>query len=273
MGFECANPSGWRREWASRTLHNRTELLEQQRDAYAQLKLERPGAYLHAVNLQDMARWNNFVLAGWHVAPGWAAIDPAFAGYESVRDVSMERLRDDPPLNVTSAFSADRVYSAAIIRRGGHIGRGIDDTTWLTSDEEAELLRKGDIELVFEAGRRHVAPEAASRLASLFVADDTPEGERNLRKMLGGSFDLWLLRVEIPAAIRFTRADTRWLDAYWEHPREECVTKYWSEKPFPAKGDRWEYLVEGVLRMVSKKQLAKLRRAGALALGLNVSDE
>jgi hypothetical protein len=249
------------------------ELFQQQRDGYATLGLDRPGVYLHAVSLQDMARWNNFVLAGWHVAPGWAIMDPAFAGYESVRDVSIERVRDDPPVNVTSAFAADRIYSAAIIRRGGHIGQGIDNTKWLTSEKEAELLRAGDIELAFEAGRRRVAPEAASRLASLFVADDTLDGERNLREMFGHNADLWLLRVGIPAAIRFTKADARWFDAYWEDPREEYVEAYWSQELSPGEGNRWEYLVEGVLKMVDEKQMAKLRRVGAMALGLNVSDE
>jgi hypothetical protein len=89
-------------------LHLRAELARQQ-DAYARLGLQRPGAFLHAVNLQDMTRWNNFVLAGWHVAPGWAVMDPAFQGYENVRDVPIERLRRDPPVNVTSAFAADRI--------------------------------------------------------------------------------------------------------------------------------------------------------------------
>jgi hypothetical protein len=256
----------------SERLHLRAELLARQQDAYARLGLQRPGTFLHAVHLQDMVRWNNFVHAGWLVAPGWAAMDPAFQGYESVRDVPIERLRDDPPVNVTSAFAADRIYLAAVIRRGGHIGRGLDQTEWLTTDEEARLVRAGDIELDFEDSRRHVAPDAASRLASLFVVEGTAAGARHLREMFGPGPDLWLLRVEIPAAIRFTRADTRWFEDYTRDPRAEYAERYWKGERFPADDDRWEYLVEGVLKLVDEKQLTKLRRAGGMALGLNLED-
>jgi hypothetical protein len=253
-------------------LRLRAELLAPQRDAYSALGLERPGTFLHAVHLRDETRWNNFILAGWHVAPGWAALDPAFQGYENLRDVPVERLRDDPPQNVTSAFSADRVYSAAVIRRGGYIGRGLEKTTWMTPAEEAQLVEKGDIELAFEECRRKIAPNAASRLMSLFVAEDTPDGARHLRELFGSSPDVWLLRVEIPAAYRFTRADTRWFDQYTRDRRPEDAERYWSEERFPADGDRWEYLVEGVLSMVDEKQLTRLRRAAGMSLGLNVSE-
>jgi hypothetical protein len=250
--------------------HLRAELYERQRKAYESLGLARPGRYLHGVHLQDLARWNNFVQVGWHFASGWAELDPAFAGLETVRETSIAKLRDDPPANVTTAFAGSTVYTAALIRRFGRVGRGVEHTVWLTEAEKQGCLAAADVELLFEKERRRTAPDAASRLASLFVVDDTPAGERHLREMLGASPDIMALRVEIPAAIRFTKADTRWLEAAWKDPEVELAEQYWAGTRFSAEEDRWEYLVEGILRMTSKKQLVKLRQAGAMALGMNV---
>lgn len=89
--------------------------------------------------------------------------------------------------------------------------------------------------------------------------------------MFGNSPDLWLMKVTVPAAIRFTRADTRWFDAYWKERRDDYIDGYWSGRPYSANEYRWEYLVEGVLKLSRDKQLTKLRQEGAMALGLDLS--
>ncbi|NLJ80067.1 MAG: DUF2441 domain-containing protein [Firmicutes bacterium] len=116
------------------------------------------------------------------------------------------------------------------------------------------------IELQFEKVRRQIAPNAPSRLSCLFVVDNSKEGVENIKEMLGPN--VFLLKVRIPAAIRVAKADRRWFDAYCSNADLKNVENYWFSRAF-SPGNRWEYLIDGMIEAVDDSQIEYIRKNGA----------
>lgn len=197
------------------------------------------------------------------MAPDFAAMcDPGLrAAHKSVRDVSVDFLRvNGLPQGTMTPRASWYIWAAALIRRGGHVGIGMENTQWLPREKLDRILALGDIELELEETRRKVAPEEASRLCALWVAEDSEAGESHVRAMLGP--DVLVLRVSIVAAIRFTRVDTTWFDLYCQSRKAEYANKYWSGTACD-RGPKWEFLVEGCIEAIDPEQLEYIRTHGA----------
>ena len=223
-----------------------------------------PGRVIHGLSLGDWYPCWNLSLSGRLWSPDLLAqCDPGIAAsHVSLRDVPIDQLRIvGTPQGVPTPRATWYVWAAAWIRRGGHVGIGMDRPKWTTPDEASRLLRIGDMELEFERVRRSVAPTAASRLASLYVAEDSEIGRAHVRQMLGA--DVMILQVSIPLAIRVTRVDTAWFDLYAAEGKEEHIIHYWSGHPLDESCPTWEYLVEGAVEAVDPEELEFVRARGA----------
>ncbi len=139
------------------------------------------------------------------------------------------------------------------------MGIGMDNTKWCSREYMNQILELGDIELELEEVRREVRPEAASRLCSLWVAEDSDAGEAHVRDMLGP--DVFVLRVSVPVAIRFTQVDTSWFDLYCKTRNRENAENYWNG--IPSKDvPTWEFLVEGCIEAADSADLEYVRKNG-----------
>jgi len=118
----------------------------------------------------------------------------------------------------------------------------------------------GDIELAFEEVRRYIAPQAVSRLACIWVAENTSIGQAHIRKMLG--FNTLILKVKIPAATGVSKVDTSWFDLYCTDSKQEYIEKYWQGAELDPKVPKWEYLVDGVIEVNDPEGLEKIRKEG-----------
>ncbi len=223
-----------------------------------------PGRFAHGVNVGDWYCCWNLALAGRLWSPDFAALtDPGLAAaHQPLRDVPIHVLRTTGvPLGVPTPRATWYVWAAAWVRRGGHGGIGTEDPKWLPRAELDQILRLGDIELAFEEARRSLLPDGASRLASLYLADDSDVGRAHIRVMLGS--DILILRVTIPLALRVSRVDTKWFDLYCHDPKPEYIENYWLSRPFDPETPTWEYLVDGMIEVDDPDGLAHIRDYGA----------
>jgi hypothetical protein len=223
-----------------------------------------PGKHLHGISLGEWYPCWNLALSGRIASPDFLAFcEPELAAsHQSIRDISIKCLRTESIfMGVSSPRTARYVWAAAIIRRGGHVGIGSIDTKWLDQEEMGRIVAIGDMELEFERVRREIAQNAASRLSCLWVAEDTEEGKTHIRSMLGS--DILILKVRIPVALRVSKVDTTWLDAYFEEPRQEFIENYWRSIPFNEQRVTWEYLVDGAIEVNDPEGMECIRRYGA----------
>ncbi|MDP6526766.1 MAG: hypothetical protein QGH15_21400 [Kiritimatiellia bacterium] len=221
-----------------------------------------PGTYVHGISLSNFYPCQALSRHGRLVAPDFFAIgDPELrAAHTSVRQTSIDYLRTKGlPESIMTPRAGECVQIAAIIRGGGHVGIGADNTKWFSREHMNKILRRGDIELELEEVRREVRPESASRLCSLWVAEDSDVGKAHVRDMLGP--DVFVLRVSVPYAIRFTRVDTTWFERYSRTRMREYAENYWNGRH---SGDAatWEFLVEGCIEAVDSADLEYIRENG-----------
>jgi hypothetical protein len=203
-----------------------------------------PGRFIHGIDLGDWYPCWNLALAGRLWSPDYMAlIDPGLASsHQPLRDVPIDVLRTTgAPQGVPTPRATWYVWAAAWVRQGGHVGIGTENTRWLPQDKLERILRLGDVELAFEEARRRHLPEGPSRLASLYLADDSDQGRAHVRRMLGTVF---ILRVTVPWALRVARVDTKWFDLYCQESKTEYLQNYWVSVAFDATSASWEYLVE-----------------------------
>lgn len=223
-----------------------------------------PGTFAHGI---DPAEWYpawNLALCGRLLSPDFAALsDPGLSEmHRSLRDVPLEEIRKGSvQLGVVSPRSAWCVVMAGIVRRGGKVGTGVVNTTWLTREGATRLVKTGDVELEFERVRRQIAPSAVSRLACLYVADDSDSGRQHIVSMLGR--DVLILRVCIPLAMAVTKVDTAWWDAYCDCPKAQHIENYWQSLPKTPDAPIWEYLVDGLIQAEDPEVMDWIRKHGA----------
>lgn len=223
-----------------------------------------PGFYSHGISIRDWYPWWNLALDGRLRSPDYLALvdEGLAAAHTPIRDIPIESLRHrGTPQGVLSPRASWYVWAAAEVRNRGEIGIGLDNPVQLPQDQLDRIVRIGDIELEFEARRREVNPDAASRLSSLYVADDTSPGHAHIRQMLGP--DVLILRVAIPAALRVSKVDTAWFERYLQNPRPEFIDQYWASTPASHDCSTWEYLVDGMIQVDDPDLLSYIRTHGA----------
>jgi hypothetical protein len=222
-----------------------------------------PGDFIHGININDWYPCWNLALCGRLYSPDFAALcDPGLAAsHRCVKDLSIEALKQAiTPIGVVSPRAAWYVWAAAIIRSGGHVGIGSIDTKWLPKSEMDRIVRIADIELAFEEVRRYIAPNAVSRLACIWVAENTSIGKAHILSMLGSN--ILILKVTIPSATGVSKVDTSWFDLYWKNSKQECIENYWQGVALDPNVPKWEYLVDGVVEVNDPEGLEKIRKEG-----------
>jgi hypothetical protein len=221
-----------------------------------------PGEFLHGIDLSDFYRCWNLSLSGYLTSAEFNSWNNVYLFPPvSVRTASLADLKQ---LYITLGAVIPRaswyVACAAIVRAGGHVGIGVNNTRWLSATQMDRLLKIGDIEIAFEETRRSVMPDAACRLCCLWVTDSNTAGEDHIRNMLGPN--TYIIHVAIPEQIRVTKADTRWFDAYYQDPQPDYIEHYWRSEAFDADTRSWEYLVEGKIQITDPAQLAHVQQHG-----------
>jgi len=145
---------------------------------------------------------------------------------------------------------ATHLIVAARIKKGQFEEMGADILRWVEKDKD-NILKTAKVELRFEEVRRMIAPEAASRLCCLYLAEDNKAGRSLVKSMLGRQVKI--LKVRIPAYIRLTKADPKWFERYWNEENDEYIKNYWLGEPSGSNTPAWEYLVEGMIEVDDPK--------------------
>lgn len=228
------------------------------------IRFDTSGYFLHGINLDDWYPCWNLALSGTLTSPDFmASIEPGFSScHQRIRDVPLEELRmAGLPRGMPTPRAVWALFAGTVASRGGHLGMGIGNTRWLPRSETDECVSRREVELAFEQGRREVAPEAPSRLSSLYLAEDSDVGRTHIRNMLGP--DMHILRVVVAAAVRVHRADTRWYDRYCAERDPNYITNYWQSLPAGSDPATWEILLDGQIRAWDEEGLEYIKNHGA----------
>jgi hypothetical protein len=140
--------------------------------------------YIHGIDLSDFYPCHNLSFTTQFVSSYFSAlIDPGLAEvHQSAQEVSMEYLRTEGlPPGVMTPRALWCITAAAWIRKGINIGIGVPTPQFLSKLDSQEIVRKGNIEIEFERVRREIAPDASSRLACIWVAEDTDTGREHVK--------------------------------------------------------------------------------------------
>ncbi len=219
--------------------------------------------FLHGVNLDDWYPCHNLEIAGRLWTPDFLAlVEPEFK-FAPIDEFSIAELRagkGQAPLTPRSMWT---VWASGIIREGGHVGIGQENTIWLSREQEVEILRLGDAELDFEEARREYSPKAVSRLSCIWLAENSAAGKEHILNMLHRSGTrVHVLRVKVIAKLGLTRVDTAWFDRYLSHPKDQYIAEYWNGVP-GSTHPTWEYLLNGAIRAADSGEVETIRAEGA----------
>jgi hypothetical protein len=189
-----------------------------------------------------------------------ASWDPNFAEkHTSVRNTEIEELRTGAQdLGGLTPTAGDYVFLARKLRRG---------TKGLRVDTD-KILRRSEIELKFEEGRRKYAPNAVSRLNCIYLVDD----ETVLRKMFEDYSKDYVFKVKISQQMNCSKVDVQWYHRYWDThsitsddedywgiDKEEYIKKYWTSFPSDKSDNNWEYLVDGLVGLVDPQDIKRIQ--------------
>jgi len=213
---------------------------------------EIPGIFYHGIDFDNEESWFprlNLLNTGALFTPDYIAyVEPNLgSAHTSIHLQDIEYLKNKAfcGMGALSPRAGKYVWGASLIRSGFHLFKGTINPVQFTQDEETEIIKKSDIEVKFEEIRRVVNLEAASRLNCIFLADNL----ENIKRMFDYNPRISILEVSIPAAIRFTRADSKWYEEYCRTGDEENIEKYWRGVQFGDTPDSWEYLVDGRIQV------------------------
>ena len=208
--------------------------------------------YLHGLSESDWQKcWNIGISGSLSSAEYVRSVSDAKS--RSVREISIAELRNDP--RCLQSFADHRtvwyVWAAAILRGDGKVGEGISPylTRWKTDAQKDDILLKSERELACEEVRRAIAPDAASRLCSLFLAEEDGAGRSYVQHVMEARNEqFFILRVRISASLRSHKADAHWFEEYASTGDMACLENYWKSMPDPNfDTPQWEHLLEGAI--------------------------
>jgi hypothetical protein len=127
------------------------------------------------------------------------------------------------------------------------------------TEAEKKIVKKGDLEIEFERGRREYNYGAPSRLSCLYLMEDDVDSRFDLRDMFIDLFTRPLVvEVVILNNLELLKFDYRWVDQYYEFPNEEFIKNYWTSVPYDDVNPKWEYLLEGTIIMQNEEQIEQV---------------
>jgi hypothetical protein len=201
------------------------------------------GHFIHGVDLEDFYPCWNLALTGTLSSPDFSVSGDAglYASHQPIRDTPIERLRT---VGLPPGMVSPR--ARCLIS---------------TANEDRHVTERRAAELAFEEARRALAPDAPSRLSSLYLAEDSQAGRNHVRSMLGS--DIHILRVSVPICVRSRRVDTAWFDCYWDDPAQKYIENYWQSVQKESVCTTWELLIDGVIQADDIAGLDYLKANGA----------
>jgi hypothetical protein len=222
-----------------------------------------PGDYIHGVDLSNGYPCWNLSLSGKLHSPDFVAtVDPGVhACHKSIRDTDIQLIEQGhtPP----GAYTPRGIWfiqASQQIRLGEYAKWSATSPAHFSESESARIVKMGQAEIAFERRRREIAPEAVSRLSCLYMADDNDFGRKHLQRILG--YNIHILRVKVPLAIRVSKCDTKWFDAYWDDQKTEYIDKYWKGECMHQNHPTWEYLVDGMIQANDPEGMEHLIKHG-----------
>ena len=183
-------------------------------------------------------------LAGTLASPDLSNRTTGSPDFPSVREIPVDEL------------GSPRDAMAATPRLARFIKLALGATQGLTEAEIRREPRVLELERSFEAVRRELAPDAASRLASIYLVENSPAGWNAIQRMKGS--ESFILEVEPVSYRRLSRHDMHWLDEY-ERLGADAAREYWAGEA-ASDEPRWEWLCEGVVRCADDEAVARLRQ-------------
>lgn len=222
-----------------------------------------PGDFIHGVDLSnDYPCWNLSLSGKLHSPDFLAAIDPGVhACHQNIRDTDIQLIEQGcTPQGAYTPRGIWCIHASQRIRVGEYARWKDSGSAHFSESEANEIMKMARVEIAFERCRREVAPQAASRLSCLYLADDDEFGRRHLQRMLGVT--IHILRVNVPLAIRVSKCDTNWFDKYWNDEDTDYIDKYWSGECACAQHPTWEYLVDGIVEANDSLGMEYLRKHG-----------
>lgn len=220
--------------------------------------------FIHAVDPKDWYVCHNLLVDGGRLrSPNAIALVDAGIrnAHTPVETCSLDQLAFGRTMGgVVSPRAAGEVIRAGILRGGAAIFDGRMEQELISESTKVDAVRCSDVELIFEGVRREVAPNAASRLSCLYLAERTDAGERMLHTIFGAG--VYILNVKVELCLSLTRVDMAWFDSYFHTSDRGDARSYWLGHEMPG-GAMWEYLLDGVLQVEDPSRLAYLQAHGA----------
>lgn len=245
---------------------NEKNNISQSRKVSSQLKLNYEGVFLHGIDLNDFHPCNNLIVSDGRISSrDMYGLDPSFSEvHKSIRDMTMKEIENTEFYGVINPAQTYLSIGKDIYNGLTLFQKNLKSDTYEKINPE-RAIKKYNIELKFEEERRRISPESSSRLNCLFLSEKSDQGELLVRNMFYMR-NLFLITVEIPIYFRVTKADSRWLELYYENPKLEYIQKYWSGVPLDSVYS-WEYLVEGTIQMNEARELQELKVKASQTLG------
>ncbi|RLB11334.1 MAG: hypothetical protein DRG27_01375 [Deltaproteobacteria bacterium] len=121
-----------------------------------------------------------------------------------------------------------------------------------------ENEERRSVEVDFEKHRQRKYKDKPSRLNSLWIAEDTPEGENMLLKMFTDeNSHRKILKVALLPDAIIHKADKRWYEEYYQEKKESYIENYWKGIPYDST-PKWELLINGGFK-IEKEDILFLR--------------
>lgn len=208
--------------------------------------------YLHCFDLSDRMKYFNFYSR--------RVIESLFSlqliindNKPNPRNIAIQSLIDCDLSNIDGLTSPRMmtIYQASIFRK---------NSVPLTEDEQKEI-NKADLEIEFEKRRREINYDAPSRLSCIYLVEDNLDGRNVLQNMFVGRFlDPLIVEVKILNNMGILKCDHRWLQKYYDEPKDEYIINYWTEVSSNEMYPSWEYLLEGMIELTCLEQINEIDR-------------
>ena len=178
----------------------------------------------------------------------------------SIRNIEIEELRIGTKcIGGLTPTAGDYILLAQKLRRGIK-GLRVD---------KSEILRRSEIELKFEEGRRIYAPNAVSRLNCIYLADSNVVLQRMFKDSFSKDF---VFRVRIKQRMNCSKVDVEWYHKYWDAcfassddedywsmDKNECIKNYWTSCPYDENVNNWEYLIDGMVGLENPQDMKRIQ--------------
>jgi hypothetical protein len=204
--------------------------------------------FIYFVNFDDFLVCHNFGFTN-HVTSSSIAHQETYKEEHPIYTIDPERLISD--INSIQTFLTPRltcILLACWHKKGLKIGVGQINTKYYTQEQVEKILKIAELEIEFEKVRRQVNVNLPSRLICIFLAEDSIEGRVMLQNMFFNRKNFCIVSVEIVHALRFHRADSKWVDIYEKTGDKIAIQNYWNGINSDSR-PQFEYLLDGQIRL------------------------